>query len=60
MSDRRDNWLRAARFEGPELIPMRFHVTAPCWSHYPQAALQELMAEHPLLFPGYTVKDEIG
>ena len=36
---------------------MRFHVTAPCWNHYPQDALQGLMAEHPLLFPGYTVKD---
>ncbi len=54
MSDRRDNWLRAARFERPALIPMRFHVTPPCWSHYPQDALQELMADHPLLFPGFT------
>jgi len=58
VSDRRDNWLRAARFERPALIPMRFHVTPPCWSHYPQDALQELMAEHPLLFPGFTPSAE--
>jgi uroporphyrinogen decarboxylase len=41
------------RFERPEHIPMSFHINASCWHHYPQNALQELMASHPLLFPGF-------
>ncbi len=47
----RENVLRAARFERPETIPARFHINAACWHHYPQSALQELMAAHPALFP---------
>ncbi len=58
MASQRDDWLRAARFERPELIPTRFHVSAPCWNHYPHDALQELMADHPLLFPGFRPSDE--
>ena len=54
----RENLLRAARFERPDHIPMSFHVTAPCWVHYPQDALQELMAAHPLLFPGFQSSTE--
>jgi len=54
----RENVLRAVRFERPEHIPMRFHVNAACWHHYDQAALQELMADHPLLFPGFQASDE--
>ena len=49
----RENLLRAVRFEGPETVPMQFHVNAACWQHYPQDALQELMASHPMLFPGF-------
>jgi len=49
----RENVLRAVRFEKPERIPMIFHVNDACWQHYPQDALQELMADHPLLFPDF-------
>ncbi|MBN1557629.1 MAG: hypothetical protein JW951_05740 [Lentisphaerae bacterium] len=52
MNDR-ENRLRAARFENPERIPITFNVSAACWAHYPQNALQDLMAGHPLIFPGF-------
>ena len=32
---------------------MTFHVNAACWKHYPPDVLQELMAEHRLLFPDF-------
>ena len=51
--DSRQNLLRAARFERPDCIPMHFSFNAACWHHYPQDALQELMAAHPLLFPDF-------
>lgn len=54
----RENVLRAVRFETPEHIPMSFHINAACWHHYPQDALQELMAGHPLLFSGFTPSAE--
>ncbi|RPI21560.1 MAG: hypothetical protein EHM61_24455 [Acidobacteria bacterium] len=46
-----ENLRCAARFEGPEWIPMIFHINPACWQRYPAAALQDLMAEHRLLFP---------
>jgi uroporphyrinogen decarboxylase len=49
----RENRLRAARFERPDHIPLTFHVSGACWTAYPREALQELMATHPLLFPGF-------
>lgn len=49
----KDNYLRAARFERPDSIPMTFAISNACWHHYPQEALVELMATHPLLFPGF-------
>jgi len=49
----RENVLRAIRFEGPESIPMVFHVNSACWHHYEQEALVELMGSHPILFPDY-------
>ena len=55
MNDR-ENILRAVRFERPEYIPMVFHINAACWHHYPQEALSELMADHQLLFPGFTAR----
>lgn len=58
MATRRENILRAARFEKPDYIPVRFAVCPACWNHYPQEALQELQAEHPLLFPGFKKKAE--
>jgi len=51
--EERENLLRVVRFEKPEYIPMDFHINSACWHHYPQDALQELMASHPLLFPGF-------
>ena len=50
---RRENILRAIRFERPEYIPMTFHINPACWHHYDQSALQDLMAEHRLLFPDF-------
>lgn len=50
----RDTLLRAIRFERPDYIPMTFHINAACWDHYDQDALQQLMAEHPFLFPHFT------
>lgn len=54
----RVNILRAARFEKPDRIPASFGISSGCWDHYPQAALQDLMADHPLLFPGFERSDE--
>lgn len=48
-----ENLKRAVRFEKPDWIPVTFHINEACWFHYDQQALQELMVEHPLLFPGY-------
>jgi uroporphyrinogen decarboxylase len=50
----RENLLAAVHFERPETIPMIFHINPASWQHYPQDALQALMAEHPLLFPNFT------
>jgi uroporphyrinogen decarboxylase len=50
----RDNLLRCVRFERPDLIPMTFHINPACWQHYPHDALNELMAQHPMLFPSFT------
>ena len=46
--------LRAIRFEKPDYIPMTFHINAACWDHYDPDWLQDLMAEHPFLFPNFT------
>ena len=32
---------------------MTFHINAACWNHYDRDVLQELMAEHPFLFPNF-------
>jgi len=47
-----ENTLRAIRFDRPEHIPVVFWINPACWHHYPPDALQELMSNHPLLFPG--------
>ncbi len=54
-----ENLRRAIRFEKPDWIPMEFHINGACWNHYPHDALQELMVEHPLLFPGYEPVDRV-
>ncbi|MCC6681449.1 MAG: hypothetical protein IT445_11165 [Phycisphaeraceae bacterium] len=50
----RENTIRAARFEGPDYIPISFIINPSCWHHYNQDDLQALMQEHPLLFPNFT------
>ncbi|MFO7871545.1 MAG: uroporphyrinogen decarboxylase family protein [Kiritimatiellia bacterium] len=51
--NKRENLLRAVRFETPEYIPITCSISDACWEEYPQSALQDLMAEHPMLFPGF-------
>ena len=55
----RENILRTIRFEEPDHIPMNFAINGACWHHYDQNALQDLMEEHPLLFPGYVRQKEV-
>ena len=57
--NRRENILRAIRFERPDYIPMAFHISASCWHHYDQPALQDLMEAHPLLFPDFRRQDTV-
>jgi hypothetical protein len=54
----RENVLRAVRFEHPESIPVTFGISPGCWNYYEQDALQELMAEHKLLFPDFRPSKE--
>ncbi len=51
--NRRDNLLKAARFERPERIPMYFWINPACYHHYPAAALEDLRASHAYLFPDF-------
>ncbi len=53
MINEHENLLRVVHFDKPDYIPMDFHINAACWHHYPQGALEELMAAHPLLFPEF-------
>ncbi len=54
-SERRQNYLRAVRFEKPDFIPMAFHINGACWNNYPVDALKELILSHPLLYPDPSV-----
>ncbi len=54
----RSNKLKAAKRENPDHIPLTFNVSAGCWNYYPQNELQDLMAAHPILFPGFIKKTE--
>jgi uroporphyrinogen decarboxylase len=47
------NTIQAIQFERPEYIPMTFWINPACWHHYPSDDLQELMAEHRILFPDF-------
>lgn len=49
----RETVLRAVHFDHPAVIPVSMGINRACWHHYPQDALQELMAAHPLLFPDF-------
>jgi len=48
-----ENLLRLINFDGPDYIPMTFHINAACWHHYPREALLDVMASHPFLFPDF-------
>jgi len=54
------NTLQAIRFERPEHIPVVFWINPACWHHYPQEALFELMAAHPVLFPEFGEKTNVS
>ena len=58
MMEEHENLLRVIRFENPEYIPMDFHINSACWHHYPQDAMQELMASHRFLFPSFEKSQE--
>ena len=48
-----DNQIKAARFERPDYIPMRFSINTACWNFYEKEALWDLMADHKFLFPNF-------
>ena len=50
-------FVKAARFEKPDYIPMTFHINPACWHHYPKEALWDLMADHKFLFPDFVRPD---
>ena len=56
---KRDNTLKAIRFEQPDYIPMVFSINGACWHHYDPNALQELMEGHPLLFPDFKRQKDV-
>ncbi len=54
----RINTLKAVKRENHDHIPLAFSVTPACWNYYPQDDLQNLIAAHPILFPGFRKKTE--
>jgi uroporphyrinogen decarboxylase len=50
---RRENTIRAYRFQRPSWIPVSSGFPAPCWEFYGPEALEDLHAAHPVLFPNY-------
>ncbi len=53
----RENYLRAYRFQTPDYIPIASGYPSMMWTHYDPQDLQNLMATHPILFPGYAPGD---
>lgn len=51
--DKRENILRAIRFEKPEYIPIVFAINSSCWEYYDPEFLQDMMEGHKRLFPGF-------
>jgi hypothetical protein len=49
--DHRASWIKAARFDHPDGVPVLFHINAACWDAFPQEDLARLLAAHPRLFP---------
>lgn len=51
--NKRENIIRAVRFDRPDYIPMTFHINDACWQNYPQDVLFDLMESHKNLFPDF-------
>jgi len=56
---RKENILKAIRFEKPDHIPMIYAISGACWHQYDQDALQDLMEAHPLLFPNFKRQETV-
>ncbi len=48
----RENFLRNARFRGPEWIPISAHLSGALWLEL-REELEDVLARHPVLFPGF-------
>jgi len=48
----RENYIKAYRFQSPEIIPMAFKINAASWPHYGRE-LEKLVVDNEFLFPGY-------
>lgn len=48
----RENYLRAARFQYPEYIPVSIYLSQPMWNIY-RKDLEKIVLKHPISFPGY-------
>jgi len=47
----RENRIRAYRFQCPDWIPVTAGIAPLAWDYYAPDALEDLMLDHPLLFP---------
>jgi len=51
LSDR-ENYLRNARFQGPEWVPMNVSISGASWNQL-REGLEDVLVRHPWLFPGF-------
>ncbi len=49
----KENYIRAARFENPEWVPVRFSINNACYFTYDQNFLFDEMEKHKKLFPEF-------
>jgi len=48
----RENYLRMARFEGPEWMPCAVAISGATWTQL-RGELEDVLVRHPILFPGF-------
>jgi hypothetical protein len=48
----RENYLRNARFQGPEWMPCAVHISGATWNQL-RDDLEDVCARHPTIFPGF-------
>jgi uroporphyrinogen decarboxylase len=48
----RENYLRNARFQGPEWIPMSLSISGASWNQL-REDLEDVLVRHPWMFPGF-------